>query len=33
MIPESGSPLEFLHGEGCFAVYRVKTELLVQRQR
>ena len=33
VIPESGSPLEFLHGEGCFAVYRVKTELLVQRQR
>ncbi len=31
--PQSASPLELLHVEGRYAVYRVRSELLVQRQR
>jgi hypothetical protein len=31
--PQSESPLELLHVEGRYAVYRVRSELLVQRQR
>ncbi len=31
--PESERPLELLHVEGRYAVYRVRAELLVQRQR
>jgi hypothetical protein len=31
--PQSESPLELLHVEGRYAVYRVRSEVLVQRQR